>query len=84
MQCKFATVLQTVIVEHVTPCAHADKAACRHLVTVTILGRCTLLCKAHTWACLQDTAKLGLQVATTEGAFKLQGPVTRGATQVCF
>ncbi len=45
---------------------------------------CTLLCKAHTWACLQDTAKSGLQVATTEGAFKLQGPITKGATQVCF
>ncbi|KAL0047351.1 hypothetical protein WJX82_001169 [Trebouxia sp. C0006] len=28
-----------------------------------------------------DTAKSGLQVATTEGAFKLQGPITRGATQ---
>lgn len=48
------------------------------------LSRYTMLCKAYAWACLQDTAKSGLQVATTEGAFKLQGPITRGATQVCF
>lgn len=28
-----------------------------------------------------DTVKSGLQVATAEGAFKLQGPITRGPTQ---
>lgn len=42
-----------------------------------------MLVRQELFAWVQDTAKSGLQVASSEGTFKLQGPFTKGATQVC-